>query len=88
MTVPTMAERLGDFSANMNPDTNMRRLVTRSSLLFNARPRHNPARCLKCGSRRGMIPAGEQDPIGMAVLNLYPQPTNARTSSITITTPR
>jgi len=74
-TVPTMAERQGDFSGLTNniydptvncgtPDN-----VVRPQVGFD------------CGGApigaANVIPAGEIDPIGLAVLNLYPQPSNS-----------
>jgi len=79
VTVPTMAERLGDFSADMNPDTNMPQTIydPKQPLIQCPAPAQPGAMCRPAVQNGGMIPAGEQDPIGMAVLNLYPQPTNA-----------
>src|SRR5579862_7191145 len=74
-TVPTLAERQGDFSADMNPDT----LLPQNIYDPTAQGCGNP-----CGTRPqvqyngqlNVIPPSEQDPIGMAVLNLYPKPSN------------
>jgi hypothetical protein len=63
-TVPTLAERTGDFSATQNP-------------IF------DPISCTPdCSSRSqvqsngvlNVIPSSEIDPIGQAIINLYPQP--------------
>jgi hypothetical protein len=75
VTVPTLAERQGDFSADMNPDT----LLPQNIYDPTAQGCGNP-----CGTRPqvqyngqlNVIPPSEQDPIGMAVLNLYPKPSN------------
>lgn len=74
-TVPTLAERQGDFSADTNPDTGVPQNIYDPT----AQGCGNP-----CGTRPqvqyngqfNVIPPGEQDPIGMAVLNLYPKPSN------------
>jgi hypothetical protein len=73
-TVPTVAERNGDFSGLTNniydPNVNCGTPtnVIRPQVGFN------------CGGQAigpaNVIPAGEINPIGIAVLNLYPQPTN------------
>jgi len=69
VTVPTLAERQGDFSAAANPiyDPTAQGCgnpcVTRPQVQYNG--------------QLNVIPPGEQDPIGMAVLNLYPKPSNA-----------
>jgi hypothetical protein len=66
-TVPTLAERTGDFSAATNPifdpiscipDCSMRNQVQ-----YNGVP--------------NVIPPGEIDPIGQAIINLYPKPNQA-----------
>ncbi|MGA8430265.1 MAG: TonB-dependent receptor [Candidatus Sulfotelmatobacter sp.] len=67
-TVPTLAERTGDFSAATNPiydpitcgltnppDCSMRNQVQSNGVL-------------------NVIPPGEIDPIGQAIINLYPKP--------------
>jgi len=75
VTVPTVAERTGDFSGltnhiydpNVNCGTSIN--VIRPQVGFN------------CSGQpigpEDVIPAGEIDPIGLAVLNLYPQPSNS-----------
>jgi hypothetical protein len=74
VTVPTAGERLGNFSGltnniydpNVNCGTSTN--VIRPQVGFN------------CGGQQigpvNQIPATEINPIGLAVLNLYPQPTN------------
>src|ERR1700741_534559 len=73
-TVPTLGERQGDFSGltnniydpNVNCGTPMN--VIRPQVGFNCSGQAiGPANA---------IPAGEINPIGIAVLNLYPQPSN------------
>jgi len=64
-TVPTLAERQGNFAGTLNP-------------IYDP----TAAGCgVPCVTRPlvpgGVIPAAEQDPIGMAVLNLYPKPSNS-----------
>ncbi len=72
-TVPTLAERTGDFSSTTNP------IYDPKLPLINCTP---PATgmCRQPVQMGGVIPGGpggEQDAIGMAVLNLYPKPNNA-----------
>jgi hypothetical protein len=68
VTVPTVAERQGNFSGLTNNiyDPTAQGCgvpcVTRPQVQYNG--------------QLNVIPPNEQDPIGMAVLNLYPQPTN------------
>ncbi len=68
MTVPTLAERQGDFSATA--DSYFRSdcacgnpCATRPQVQYNG--------------QLNVIPPSELDPIGLAVLNLYPKPSNA-----------
>ncbi|HEV2401184.1 MAG TPA: carboxypeptidase regulatory-like domain-containing protein [Candidatus Sulfotelmatobacter sp.] len=67
-TVPTLAERQGDFSATATAIYDPTKLgcgvpcVNRPQVQYNG--------------QLNVIPPGERDPIGMAVLNLYPKPTN------------
>jgi len=69
VTVPTLAERQGDFSAASNPiyDPTAQGCgnpcVTRPQVQYNG--------------QANVIPPSELDPIGLAVLNLYPKPSNA-----------
>ena len=68
-TVPTVAERQGDFSGltNVIYDPLQPLVPCTAPVTGMCRPQVQGG---------GVIPAGEQDPIGMAVLNLYPQPSN------------
>ncbi len=66
-TVPTVAERQGNFSATATPIYD-----PKAPLVTCQAP--NTGMCRP--QVQGVIPTGEQDAIGMAVLNLYPQPTN------------
>jgi hypothetical protein len=73
VTVPTLAERQGDFSNLANPIYD-----PKLPLVPCAAPNTGMCRPLVQGG--GVIPGGpggEQDAIGMAVLNLYPKPSNA-----------
>ena len=75
VTVPTMAERQGDFSGLTNniydPNVNC---GTPTNVI-------RPQVGLNCSGQQigplNQIPAGEINPIGIAVLNLYPQPSNS-----------
>src|SRR5450631_1245896 len=67
-TVPTLAERQGNFSAAANPIYDPTALGCGNPCLN--RPQ------VQDGGQLNVIPVAEQDPIGMAVLNLYPQPSN------------
>jgi Carboxypeptidase regulatory-like domain len=68
-TVPTVAERQGDFSNTTNhiydptPQACGVPCVTRPQVQYNG--------------QNDVIPPSERNPIGMAVLNLYPKPNNA-----------
>ncbi|HVN18905.1 MAG TPA: TonB-dependent receptor [Dongiaceae bacterium] len=68
-TVPTLAERQGDFSGAANVIYDPKQPLV---------PCTPPATgmCRPQVQGGGVIPTGEQDPIGMAILNLYPQPSN------------
>jgi hypothetical protein len=75
VTVPTLAERMGDFSGltnniydpNVNCGTSAN--VIRPQVGFNCSGQQiGPA---------NVIPASEINPIGLAVLNLYPKPSNS-----------
>ncbi|MGC2172270.1 MAG: carboxypeptidase-like regulatory domain-containing protein [Candidatus Sulfotelmatobacter sp.] len=76
VTVPTMAERQGNFSGLENniydPNVNCTgdpTNIVRPQVGFNCSGQAiGPA---------NVIPAGEINPIGLAVLNLYPQPSNS-----------
>ncbi|HEY6338952.1 MAG TPA: carboxypeptidase-like regulatory domain-containing protein [Candidatus Sulfotelmatobacter sp.] len=65
-TVPTMAERMGDFSNT-------------STRIYDPTAQGCGVPCVTrpLVQGGGVIPVSEQDPIGMAVLNLYPKPSNA-----------
>src|SRR5580693_6947968 len=69
VTVPTLAERQGNFSGTLNNiyDPTAQGCgnpcITRPQVQYNG--------------QLNVIPPSEQDPIGMAVLNLYPKPSNA-----------
>jgi hypothetical protein len=77
VTVPTLAERQGDFSGltnniydpnvNCGTPTNVSRPQVGYDCSGNPIPGETP----------NVIPASEIDPIGLAVLNLYPQPSNS-----------
>jgi len=72
-TVPTLAERTGDFSGLTNPIYD-----PKQPLVPCTPPVTGMCRPLVQGG--GVIPGGpggEQDAIGMAVLNLYPKPSNS-----------
>jgi hypothetical protein len=75
-TVPTLAERQGDFSADMNPVTGLPLNIYDPTALGCGNPCVNRPQ-VQSGGQLNVIPAAEQDPIGMAVLNLYPQPSNS-----------
>jgi hypothetical protein len=75
VTVPTLAERTGDFSGLTNHiyDPN----VNCGSAINVIRPQVG----FNCSGQpigpQDVIPANEINPIGLAVLNLYPKPTNS-----------
>jgi hypothetical protein len=86
-TVPTMAERTGDFSADMNPGTNQPQNiydpnvncgtsinVLRPQVGYDCNNNPIPGEMPNVIST---LPTGEINPIGMAVLNLYPKPNNS-----------
>ena len=68
-TVPTLAERQGDFSGltNVIYDPFQPLVPCQAPVTGMCRPQVQGG---------GVIPTTEQDKIGMAVLNLYPQPSN------------
>jgi hypothetical protein len=70
-TVPTAAERTGDFSGLTNIIYD-----PKQPLIPCTPPTNPPTMCRPPVANGGIIPVGERDPIGMAVLNLFPQPTN------------
>lgn len=73
VTVPTLAERQGDFSGAANPIYDPKQGICPSG--------NRPQVGFDCNgnsiSAVNVIPGNEVDPIGLAVLNLYPQPSNA-----------
>ena len=77
VTVPTLAERTGDFSADTNPATGApQNIYDPNKITCNAqgvctRPQ------VEYNGQLNIIPPSEIDPIGLAVLNLYPKPTNS-----------
>ena len=75
-TVPTAAERMGDFSADMDPNTGLPLNIYDPTAAGCGSPCVNRPQ-VQSGGVLNVIPVNEQDPIGMAVLNLYPQPTNS-----------
>jgi len=72
VTVPTMAERQGDFSGLTNPIYD-----PKQPLVPCPAPATPGTMCRPLVQDGGVIPVGERDPIGMAVLNLYPKPSNS-----------
>jgi hypothetical protein len=70
VTVPTMAERQGDFSGLQNP-------IYDPTLPLVPCQAPETGMCRPPVANGGIIPLMERDPIGMAVLNLYPKPTNS-----------
>ena len=69
-TVPTLAERQGDFTNTNNP-------IFDPKLPLVTCPAPALGMCRQPVQGGGVIPVGEQDGIGMAVLNLYPKPTSS-----------
>jgi Carboxypeptidase regulatory-like domain len=83
-TVPTLAERTGDFSKDTNPATGMPQNIYDPNT--NCGTPDNvirPQVGLDCngnpipGETVNVIPTGEINQIGLAVLNLYPKPSNS-----------
>jgi hypothetical protein len=81
-TVPTMAERTGDFSGDTNPATGLPQNIYDPNVncgtsLNVIRPQVG----FNCSGQQigpaNVTPANEINPIGLAVLNLYPKPNNA-----------
>jgi hypothetical protein len=66
VTVPTLAERQGDFSAAANAIYDPTAQGCGNPCV--TRPQ------VQSNGQLNVIPTSEQDPIGMAVLNLYPKP--------------
>src|ERR1700722_4869158 len=71
-TVPTLAERQGDFSGPQNPIYDPKK-----PLVPCPPPATTGTMCRPPVPAGGVIPGGEQDAIGIAVLNLYPKPSNS-----------
>ena len=67
-TVPTLAERQGDFSNTTNPIYDPTALGC--GVPCTTRPR------VQYNGQNDVIPPSELDPLGIAVLNLYPKPSN------------
>src|ERR1700728_1468809 len=68
VTVPTLAERQGDFSATATA-------IYDPTALGCGNPCVNRPQ-VQSNGQLNVIPANELDPIGLAVLNLYPKPSN------------
>ena len=69
VTVPTMAERQGDFSGAANPIYDPTAQGCGNPCVNRPQVQYN--------GQANVIPPSELDPIGLAVLNLYPKPSNA-----------
>jgi hypothetical protein len=76
VTVPTLAERQGDFSADTNPGTGAPQNIYDPTPVGCGVPCVNRPQ-FQFNGQLNVIPPNERDPIGMAVLNLYPKPTNS-----------
>jgi Carboxypeptidase regulatory-like domain/TonB dependent receptor len=71
VTVPTLAERQGDFSGTQNL------IYDPTQPLVPCAPPATPGTmCRPPVQGGGVIPTSERDPIGLAVLKLYPKPSN------------
>jgi hypothetical protein len=66
-TVPTLAERTGDFSATQNP------IFDPIACQPNCQTRQQVGS--QPGGTLNVIPQNEIDPVGQAIINLYPKPT-------------
>jgi hypothetical protein len=75
-TVPTLAERQGNFSQDMIPGTNLPLNIYDPTALGCGNPCINRPQ-VQYNGQLNVIPPGELDPIGLAVLNLYPKPSNS-----------
>ena len=75
VTVPTLAERQGDFSADMIPGTNLPLIIYDPTAQGCGNPCVNRSQ-VQYNGQANVIPPSELDPIGLAVLNLYPKPSN------------
>jgi hypothetical protein len=76
VTVPTLAERQGDFSADTNPTTGLPQYIYDPTAQGCGNPCVNRPQ-VQYNGQLNVIPPSERDPIGMAVLNLYPKPSNS-----------
>ena len=65
-SVPTMAERSGDFSATQNPIFDPLQVDCSSGTCIRPQVQSN--------GQLNVIPAGEIDPIGTGIINLFPAP--------------
>jgi hypothetical protein len=65
-SVPTLAERTGDFSNTVNPIYDP--IICQPSCQSRPQVGSQP------GGTLNVIPAGEIDPVGQAIINLYPKP--------------
>lgn len=65
-SVPTLAERTGDFSGTQNP--------IYDPILCQPNCQSRPQVGSQPGGTLNVIPQGEIDPIGQAIINLYPKP--------------
>jgi hypothetical protein len=70
VTVPTLAERQGNFSNTTN-------VIYDPTQPLVTCPPPGTGMCRPPVQGGGVIPKAEQNPIGMAVLNLYPKPSNS-----------
>ena len=68
VTVPTLAERQGDFSATANAIYDPTALGCGNPCVNRPQVQYN--------GQMNVIPPSELDPIGLAVLSLYPKPSN------------
>jgi hypothetical protein len=71
-TVPTAAERKGDFSSTMTADANGNPILQTIYNPFQCVPQNGT--CVRPQFPGNMIPQSDINPIGQALLNLYPQP--------------
>jgi hypothetical protein len=70
-SVPTLAERTGDFSATQNPIFDPLQIqCTNPPNVTCQRPQVGS----QPGGTLNVIPTGEIDPVGQAIINLYPKP--------------
>ena len=75
VTVPTLAERKGDFSGDTNPDTGLPQNIYDPTAQGCGNPCISRPQ-VQYNGQLNVIPPSELDPIGLAVLNLYPKPSN------------